>query len=156
VAAGVSIKGLDKKMSTKLHHIGLAVPSISEWAKVFSDIGLVQRNKPEPDPIQKVNALFVNVQSDHDIYVELLEPTDESSPITRFLNKRGGGLHHLCFEIDNIEATISKLTGSGFQMLSGPVECVGIDRTFGRQGDHPTRIAFLMAKGQVLIELLER
>jgi len=143
-------------MITKLHHIGLVVPSISEAAKIFEELGLTVRTKPEPDPIQKVDASFVNARPDQDIYVELLEQTYESSPITGFLKKRGGGLHHLCFEVEDIEAMALRLTKKGFQMVSAPVECVGFDRTFGHQGDRSSRIAFFTVGERLLIELLEK
>jgi hypothetical protein len=63
---------------TKLHHIGIVVADISETARVFKSIGLYNRTRPESDPIQKVSASFIDLIADQDIFIELVEPTDES------------------------------------------------------------------------------
>ena len=117
-------------MKFKLHHIGLVVPSISEFAEVFRNLGLNEMTQPEPDPIQRVSASFIAAGKGQDIYIELLEPMGDDSPITNFLKKTGGGLHHLCFEVDDIEGMGNELVKRGFKVVCPPVECVGYDRSF--------------------------
>jgi methylmalonyl-CoA/ethylmalonyl-CoA epimerase len=110
----------------------------------------------EPDPIQKVSASFVTAGDGQDVYIELLEPTDDSSPVTEFLKSRGGGLHHICFEIDDIEEVVDQLTKKGLRMVCEPVECVGYDRSFKREGTQPTKIAFFLLPNKILIEFLQK
>ncbi len=79
--------------------------------------------------------------------VELLEPTSADSPVGRYIAARGEGIHHLCFEVDDLEATTAELTAKGFRLVSG---------THGR-GAGGTRVCFVHPKsaGGVLIELCE-
>jgi methylmalonyl-CoA/ethylmalonyl-CoA epimerase len=138
----------------KLNHIGMVVDNISEFAKLFEVLGLKEITDPEPDSIQKVLACFITAGEGQKIHIELLEPTDESSPISNFLKKRGGGLHHLCFEVDDIEEVMDELVRKGFRMVSAPVNCVGYEKSFGLKGI--TRIAFFLLSDRILIELLEK
>jgi methylmalonyl-CoA/ethylmalonyl-CoA epimerase len=80
--------------------------------------------------------------------VELLQPTDPDTPIGRFLARRGGGIHHLAFEVQDLEAALKHAEAQGFEL---------IDRT-PRQGGHGMQIAFLHPRslGGVLVELCER
>lgn len=143
-------------MSIKLNHIGLVVRDIQKSAEILRTLGLKERTQPEPDPIQKVTACFITAGADQAIHIELLEPTDESSPITNFLSKRGEGLHHLCFEVDDIDLATDELKQKGFQVVSPPVECIGYDRSFRSQCTVNTKIAFLMLPNKLLIELLQK
>ena len=140
-------------MSITLNHIGLVVRNASESAKLLGALGFKQITQLEPDPIQKVKASFLATKEGQDLHIELLEPTDENSPIAGFLAKRGGGLHHLCFEVDDIEGMTHALEQEGYQLVSSPVECVGYDRSFDLKR---TRIAFLMLPNELLIELLQK
>jgi methylmalonyl-CoA/ethylmalonyl-CoA epimerase len=144
------------KMNAILHHIGFVVPDIVEAAEIFEAIGLFTRTNTEPDPIQKVSASFVNIFPCQEVYVELLEPTDDSSPITNFLNKKGGGLHHLCFEVNDIEDTSARLKDKGFTMVTAPMKCEGFDKSFGCPENENAKIAFFMTGAKLLIELLQR
>lgn len=82
-----------------------------------------------------------------DVRIELLEPTDPSSPVAKFLEKRGEGLHHLAFTVDDIQARIDELKNAGLAM---------IDQT-PRMGAHHMQIAFVHPKSShgVLTELCE-
>jgi methylmalonyl-CoA/ethylmalonyl-CoA epimerase len=82
-------------MKLRLNHIGFVVENISEYTAIFEALGLDNITEAVENPLQKVSASFVNVFPAKDVHVELLESTDENSPITNFLKKRGGGLHHL-------------------------------------------------------------
>ena len=147
---------MGKFMTFKLDHIGVVVENISEFVKIFHSLGFNGITRPEPDPIQKVAACFIPLGNRKETYIELLEPTHDDSPITKFLKKKGGGLHHLCFEVDDIEGITSGLMRQGFPMVSPPVECVGYDRSFKRQCKQATRISFLFLSNKLLIELLQK
>jgi methylmalonyl-CoA epimerase len=140
----------------KLDHIGLVVESIESFIKLLQILGFNERTEPVPDPIQKVSASFVNVGDGGDVYIELLEPTHPSSPITNFLKKRGEGLHHLCFEVDDIEKASKELVQKDFPMVSSPVDCEAYDKNLKRDCKGSTRIAFFLISKHILIELIEK
>jgi len=140
----------------RLNHIGLVVESISQAAETLRRLGLQVMTNTESDPIQKVSARFVAANLQHDIYIELLEAADAKSPIANFLRTRGGGLHHLCFEVDDLDAVVQELDKAGLEMVCSPVPCVGYDRVFERSCTHPTRIAFYLVSDELLIELLQK
>ena len=143
-------------MKLKLNHAGLVVPSISEFAEVFRTLGLNEITQPEVDPVQKVTASFVTASKGQDIYIELLEPLGDNSPINKFLKKRGAGLHHLCFEVGDIDGVAKKLVQKGFQMVCPSVDCVGYDRSFERECSHSSKVAFFLLSNKILIELLQK
>ena len=143
-------------MTIKLSHIGFVVQDIKEATEVFEDLGLKKMTEPEPDPVQKVTACFVSTGDEQDSHIELLQPDDETSPIANFLHKHGGGLHHLCFEVKDIDKATKELEVKGFQIISTPVECIGYDQSFKLQGDKSTRISFMLSPNKLLIELLEK
>ncbi|HVT04984.1 MAG TPA: methylmalonyl-CoA epimerase [Thermoanaerobaculia bacterium] len=126
----------------QLDHIGIAVTSL-DAARIYQDLGLIVEHI-ETVATQKVRTAFLSVG---DSNLELLEPTDSSSPIARFLEKRGGGIHHLCFRVDNIEEHLEHLKAKGYRLINeAPVP-----------GAHGCRVAFLhpQAGDGVLIELSE-
>ncbi len=136
----------------KLNHIGLVVEDIEAAARALCLLGLEKRTYPEEDSIQKVNATFLEVVPGQDVFIELLEPTAEDSPISGFL-KKGGGLHHICFEVSDMETACSKMVERGFRCVTDPSDCRGFDRSFGLEG---TRIAFFMAPMRLLVELVKK
>lgn len=139
----------------RLNHIGFVVRDISESARLFRALGLREVTKREPDPIQKVIACFMATERDSDAHIELIEPSEDRSPVSNFLKKRGGGLHHICFEVDDLEKTVHDLEKRGFKFVVRPVDCVGYDRSFNRQGQRVSQVAFFLAD-KFLIELLEK
>jgi len=102
----------------KLHHIGIVVPkiqdSLGELEKYlkFETISL-----PTLIGSQKVNVCFLKIGES---YLELIEPASDDSPISNFLNK-GGGFHHLCFEVRNIHKKIAELEKKGARVVVKPV-----------------------------------
>lgn len=102
----------------KLHHIGIVVPkiqeSIGELTKYlkFETISL-----PTMIGSQKVNVCFLNVGQ---VFLELIEPASDDSPVSNFLEK-GGGFHHLCFEVENIYKEIEELEKNGARLIVKPV-----------------------------------
>ena len=127
-----------------INHIGIAVRSIDAQRPFYEGtLGAVFEGT-EDVADQKVRVGFFRVG---DVRLELLEPSDPSSTIAAFLDKRGEGLHHVAFSVEGIEARIAELKQSGLRM---------IDET-PRPGAHHMRIAFLHPKSTsgVLTELCE-
>jgi methylmalonyl-CoA/ethylmalonyl-CoA epimerase len=139
----------------RLNHIGFVVENISEYTKIFEALGMDDITEAVTNPLQKVSASFVNVFLAEDVQVELLQSSDENSPITNFLKKRGGGLHHLCFEVADIEEARDKLLEKGFRLIVPPEPCEAYDLNFKRECTIPTKAAFFMV-GRLLLELLEK
>lgn len=127
-----------------LNHVGIAVRSIEDQRPYYEDVLGAEFEGYEDVPSQKVKVGFFRVEN---VRLELLEPTDPSGPIAKFLEKRGEGLHHLAFTVDDIQARIDQLKESGIRM---------IDET-PRGGAHHMQIAFVHPKSShgVLTELCE-
>ena len=128
----------------KIDHVGVAVPSIDDALEIYAALGLAEA-KREVVPGQKVTVAFLPVGESR---VELLEPTSPDSPVAKFLEKRGGGIHHLCFAVEDLENALADLSRKGFRLIhSSPVP-----------GADGKRVAFLHpeAGGGVLIELAEK
>ena len=142
-------------MRLRLNHIGFVVENISEYTKIFEALGMDDITEAVTNPLQKVSASFVNVFPAEDVHVELLESSDENSPITNFLKKRGGGLHHLCFEVADIEEARDRLLEKGFRLIVPPEPCEAYDLNFKRECTIPTKAAFFMV-GRLLVELFEK
>jgi methylmalonyl-CoA epimerase len=143
-------------VSLKLDHIGFVVENIDKVKELFTAIGIDSGTEAVINPLQKVAASFVNVGEKDDIYVELLEPASDDSPISKFLKNTGGGLHHLCFEVDDIEKTAHELNAQGFRMVVQPEDCSAYDENLKRECTESTKIAFFIISKGVLIELIEK
>jgi methylmalonyl-CoA/ethylmalonyl-CoA epimerase len=127
-----------------INHIGIAVRSIDAQRPFYEGtLGAVFEGI-EMVPDQKVRVAFFRV---NDVRLELLEPTDPTSTIATFLEKRGEGLHHIAYTVDGIEGRIAELKQSGLRMIDD----------VPRPGAHHMRIAFLHPKSTlgVLTELCE-
>lgn len=130
-------------MIKKINHIGIAVPNLEEAVKRYKAMGF-HYDKTEEVESQKVRTAFFEAGESH---VELLEATSEDSPIAKFLEKRGPGIHHMCVEVDDIEAALAAYKAEGLQLIN--------EEPFIGAGGH--RVAFVHPKatGGVLLELLE-
>jgi methylmalonyl-CoA/ethylmalonyl-CoA epimerase len=127
-----------------INHIGIAVRSIDARRSFYEGaLGAVFEGIEEV-PDQKVRVGFFRV---NDVRLELLEPTDTSSLVAVFIEKRGEGLHHIAFTVERIEDRIAELKQSGLRMIDD----------VPRSGAHHTRIAFVHPKDTfgVLTELCE-
>lgn len=127
-----------------INHIGIAVRSIDAHRPFYEQSLGARYEGDEVVTDQKVRVGFFRVG---DVRLELLEPTDPTSTIATFLDKKGEGLHHVAYTVESIEDRIAELKQSGVRM---------IDET-PRPGAHHTRIAFLHPKSScgVLTELCE-
>lgn len=124
-----------------LDHIGIAVSSLAEGAKFYQALGLELEGVEEVSE-QGVKVGFLPVG---DTRLELLEPTGESSPIAKHLERRGPGLHHLCVRVDDIRVSMAALSEQGYRLLSDEPQ----------QGAHGCLVCFVHPKstGGVLLEL---
>lgn len=140
----------------KLDHIGFVVEKIDEFAEVLRAIGFGALTRPVPDRNNNVNASFVPVGGDDDVYLEVLEPIGDTSVVSGFLKRTGGGLHHLCFAVDDIERASEELEKKGFKMVSSPALCPAYDENLSRACEGVTKISFFLMPNRLLIELLEK
>ncbi|MHA1136978.1 MAG: methylmalonyl-CoA epimerase [Candidatus Thorarchaeota archaeon] len=128
----------------KISHIGIAVESIEQWIGFYRDVLGLEYGGSEEVPEQKVKVAFLTIGESS---IELLEPTSYDSPIAKFLEKRGGGIHHIAMQVDDIEDALARHHKAGARL---------IDET-PRIGAHGMKIAFVhpKASGGVLLELCE-
>ena len=131
-------------MIKKIEHIGIAVNSISEALPVFEALFDKKAYKTEIVDSEFVKTAFIRVGESK---IELLEATNKSSAIAKFLEKNKGGFHHIAFEVENIEGEISRLGNSGFNLI----------HQTPKQGADNKRIAFLHPKSTkgILVELCQ-
>ncbi|MGD9210346.1 MAG: methylmalonyl-CoA epimerase [Desulfobacteraceae bacterium] len=129
----------------KIDHLGIAVNSIDEGKNFWTDIlGLVHEGSETVEE-QKVTTAFLPVGESE---VELLESTEPDGPIAKYIAKRGQGIQHIAFRVEDIEAALSELKAKGIKL---------IDET-PRKGAGGAKIAFLHPKATngVLVELCQR
>ena len=106
-------------LALKLHHIGIVVQNISEsLGEISNFLSFESTSLPTLVGSQKVNICFLKTNS---VYIELIEPADPDSPIISFV-KEGGGFHHLCFEVDDIQQEIDKMVKKGARLVVAPVK----------------------------------
>ena len=125
---------------TRISHIGIAVEALAASLPFFRDV----LGMPEVELDDSDGASIVGLSAGEPL-VELLEAGDASSPIGRFVAKRGPGIHHICFSVDDLDATLERCRRAGIQLIDEKP----------RIGAEGKRIAFLHPKstGGVLVEL---
>jgi methylmalonyl-CoA/ethylmalonyl-CoA epimerase len=130
-----------------LHHLGFVVKSISDVAEEFAaSISASWDGEITHDPIQRVRVSFLDPVDPRNPVFELVEPASDESPVSNFLRK-GGGLHHVCYEIDDLESGLQEARRAGLITVALPAPAVA----FGGR-----RIAWICSKRRLLMELLER
>ena len=97
-----------------LDHIGIAVESINSGLAIYKALGIDVEGVEEVED-QKVRVAFLPVG---DTRIELLEPTHDTSPVARHLERRGAGLHHICLRVPDIRAAMAQLSEEGYRLLS--------------------------------------
>jgi methylmalonyl-CoA/ethylmalonyl-CoA epimerase len=129
----------------KIDHIGIAVTRIDQSKNFWTDILGLSLEGTETVEEQKVTTAFLPVGESE---VELLESTSPDGPIARYLEKKGEGIQHVAFRVENIEAALAELKEKGVRL---------IDET-PRRGAGGAKIAFLHPKATngILVELSER
>jgi methylmalonyl-CoA/ethylmalonyl-CoA epimerase len=132
-------------MMKRIDHLGVAVKDLNSQIPLYRDqLGMAFEGTEEV-PSQKVRVAFFKVG---DSRIELLEPTSPDSPIARHLEKRGEGLHHVAYAVDDIRAAMAEAKANGLQPLAEEP----------RPGAHHTLVCFLHPKstGGVLTELVQK
>ena len=131
-------------MAAKIDHIGIAVNSIEEAVKLYTEVLGLEVSGMETVEEQKVRTAIIPVGESK---IELLESTSPEGTIAKFIEKRGEGIHHLALGVGNIEDTLKTLKAKGIPLIDEKP----------RKGVENTRIAFLHPKGaKILLELVER
>jgi methylmalonyl-CoA/ethylmalonyl-CoA epimerase len=128
----------------KIDHVGIAVKSIEEWLPYYRDtLGLEYLGSEEVQE-QMVRVAFLKIGESR---IELLEPTSAESPIAKFLEKQGGGIHHIAVLVDDIKDAIHRHHEHGQELINKEP----------RVGAHDMKIAFVHPKatGRVLLELCQ-
>jgi methylmalonyl-CoA epimerase len=128
----------------KIDHIAIVVPNIDEALAFWQEaLGLTLSHTEEVSAQETLVAFLPTGESE----VELVEPTTETSGMARYMAKRGPGMHHICFQVDDIEDTLAQLKAKGVQLINE-------EPTIGAGGK---KIAFVHPKsaGGVLVELYE-
>jgi methylmalonyl-CoA/ethylmalonyl-CoA epimerase len=131
-------------MGTKLDHIAIVVEDIEAALKVYRDAMGLPVQKVTEEPAEAVKIAYMPTASGE---VELIQPTTTDSGVAKYLAKKGEGLHHVCFEVDNIEESVREIAERGLEVL-------GEVRTNNR-GDRYIFVHPKSAHG-VLVELYER
>ncbi len=130
-------------MITKINHVGIAVNSIDEAVKLYTEVLGLEVKGIEVVAEQKVRTAIIPVGESK---IELLESTDPDGTIAKYIERRGEGLHHLAFEVSNIDDALATMVNKGIALIDEKP----------RKGIEDTSIAFLHPKGtRVLIELVE-
>ncbi|MCD6275600.1 MAG: methylmalonyl-CoA epimerase [Thermoplasmata archaeon] len=127
------IRGID--------HVAIAVKNIEDGCKIWKDLGFEVEYEVIEEQGVKVGIIHIG-----DSRIEILEPLSEESPISKFLEKRGEGLHHLAVKVENIEATMKDLEEKGYRLIDKEP----------RIGAGGKKIAFVHPKSaKILLELVE-
>jgi methylmalonyl-CoA/ethylmalonyl-CoA epimerase len=128
----------------KLDHIGVAVEDIEKAVEIYEKLGFAVESVDDV-PGFGVKVAFLPMESGN---VELVQPVKDDSAMSKYLEKKGQGIHHLCFEVYDIRAELKRLEAAGVQL---------VDKV-PRTGAHGTLVAFLHPKstGGVLIELAQK
>ncbi len=132
-------------MVSKVDHIGIAVSSLEESVNFYEGVMGLKLQGVETVEEQKVKVAFLPIG---DTEIELLEATTDDSPIAKFIEKKGQGVQHIAFRVENIEKALEEMKAKGIRLIDEKP----------RYGAGGARIAFLHPKSTngVLIELCER
>ncbi len=125
----------------KIDHVAIAVNDVEESAKVYQEALGVSSVEFETVETEGVKVAIIHLENGR---IELMQPTNDASPIKKFLDKKGPGLHHIALETDDIEGEVSRMEGCGIQFL-GKI----------RPGSAGTKVTFIHPKSLsgVLAEL---
>ncbi len=131
-------------MLKKINHIAIAVNNLEEAAKFYQEVMGLTLSGIEVVTAQKTKVGFFKIGESN---IELVQPAEPDSPLVKFLETKGQGIHHICLEVDDIEAEVKTFLEKGATMVDQKP----------RPGAHNTRVAFVHPKssGGVLIELCE-
>jgi methylmalonyl-CoA/ethylmalonyl-CoA epimerase len=128
----------------KIEHIGIAVKDVGEVSRFYRDVFGCQISDQMEVPDRKLRIAFTDVSG---VKLEFLMPTDDESTVAKFIDKRGEGIHHICFEVEDVEKAAAELKEKGLELVDRP-----------RMGAEGKKIVFIKPKSTygVLIELKEK
>jgi len=128
----------------KINHLGIATKGIDEALAFWADALGLENVHTETVEDQKVRVAMLPIGESR---IELLEPTSDDSPISKFLEKRGSGIHHIAVEVDDIEAALAKLKARGMRLID----------EIPRKGAEGSLVAFVhpSSANGVLLELVQ-
>ena len=131
-------------MLKKINHIAIAVNNIEEASKFYQTVLGLDLSGVELVTAQRTKVGFFKIGESN---IELVQPGDPGSPIAKFLETKGQGIHHICFEVDDVEAEVKAYLEKGAALIDQKP----------RPGAHNTKVAFIHPKSSsgVLIELCE-
>ena len=131
-------------MIKQINHIGIAVSSLEEQIPFYRDVLGLELTGTEEVAEQKVKVAMFKIG---EAKIELLEPTSEDSPIAKFIEKNGPGMHHIAYETDDINLELGQFKEKELRMIDA----------LPRSGAHGTKIAFIHPKssGRVLTEICQ-
>ncbi|MCB0363855.1 MAG: methylmalonyl-CoA epimerase [Bdellovibrionaceae bacterium] len=131
--------------SYKLDHIGIAVPSLAEGGKLYEALGF---SEVHVEDVVGEGVKVGTYELANDSRIELLEPLGENSPVAKFLEKRGPGVHHICLAVTGLAQILKDLKAAGVRLVYDEP----------RPGAHNCMISFIhpASAGGVLIELSEK
>jgi methylmalonyl-CoA/ethylmalonyl-CoA epimerase len=130
-----------------LHHVGFVVADVRAGMEAFVvSLDATWNGAIYDDPHQKVKVAFLSTRLG-DAQIELVQPDGPDSPVLRFLTEKGGGMHHLCYEVDNLEHQMAAMKASGAMIMRRPKPAAAFE---GR------RIAWMLTREKLLVELLEK
>jgi len=132
-------------MLKKINHIAIAVNNLEEAAKFYQNVLDLNLSGVEVVTAQKTKVGFFKIGESN---IELVQPAEPDSPLVKFLETKGPGIHHICFEVDDVEAEVKAYIEKGATLIDQKP----------RPGAHNTKVAFVHPKSSsgVLIELCER
>ena len=138
---------MEKNENGSLYHIAIAVNNLSDAEKLYEDVVGLKITHREEIPEQGVRATMLQPAGKTGTAIELLEAIDESSPIAKFIEKKGEGIHHICFYVDDIEKSLNELKDKGVKLIDEKP----------RIGAYNSKVAFIHPKAMngVLVELAE-
>ncbi|MGD0917025.1 MAG: methylmalonyl-CoA epimerase [Thermodesulfobacteriota bacterium] len=131
-------------MLRKINHIAIAVNNLEEAASFYQDVLGLTLSGVEVVSAQKTKVGFFKIGESN---IELVQPAEPDSPLVKFLETKGPGIHHICFEVDDIETEVKAFLAKGATLIDQKP----------RPGAHQTKVAFVHPKSSngVLIELCE-
>ena len=133
-------------MPSRFHHTGFVVTSISAQAERFArSLGIGWDGQITHDPLQMVRVTFLPANEAGATTIELIEPAGNRSPVLKFA-EAGGGLHHVCYEVEDLEKQVAESRANGAALVRVPLPAAA----FGGR-----RIAWVLTKAQLLVEFLE-
>lgn len=131
----------------RFHHVGFVVADIAAAVNGFTvSLAATWDGHTHLDPLQKVKVAFL-AAGNGATEIELVEPASEDSPVMRFLQQTGGGLHHVCYEVEDLEKQVADMKSRGCLIVRRGKPAVA----FGGR-----RIAWMLTAEKLLVELLER